>query len=311
MATLLISLFGCFQKKEKKNDLPTWLETNFPGQLVVVENIVNLDLKNLYYKKKSTIVSDKLDPEVQIVITWYKEQPGLGISVDEVKTALDNRRKETAAARNLFKTLKEKGLEKISVGVIEMAAYILIYEEPVPALRKDYLGKILSTLDGLPDHQQSSIWIEYMEPAAYQEQFKDIIPYGYWNRGGTYHEDKKIMSLDFEWKPGLKVDVLNTGWAISTNSERSLTYKSDAYDAASTWAFKNLKSPFYLEKDQMITIGPDDEDPLGIEFGFPYFDSKPDTSVLGFEDSALGYVRVVYQTDQKTFGKFKKLKTDE
>lgn len=119
------------------------------------------------------------------------------------------------------------------------------------------------------------------------------------------------MSLDFEWSPGLKADVLNTGWAISTKSERSLTHQDEAYQAASTWATKNLTSPFYLEKDQMITIGPDDDDPMGIEFGFPYFTSKPDTTVSGFEDSALGYVRVVYQTDQKTFGKIKRLKNDE
>ena len=80
---------------------------------------------------------------------------------------------------------------------------------------------------------------------------------------------------------------------------------------ASAWATKNLSSPFYLEKDQMITIGPDDEDPLAIEFQFPYFTSKPDTTVSGFEDNALGHVRVVYQTDQKTFGKIKKIKNDE
>jgi len=61
----------------------------------------------------------------------------------------------------------------------------------------------------------------------------------------------------------------------------------------------------------MITIGPDDEDPLAIEFQFPYFTSKPDTTVSGFEDNALGHVRVVYQTDQKTFGKIKKIKNDE
>ena len=119
------------------------------------------------------------------------------------------------------------------------------------------------------------------------------------------------MGLDFEWSPGLKADILNAGWAISIKSERSLTYQDGAYQAASVWADKNLRAPFYLEKDQMITIGPDEDDRMGIEFQFPYFTTKPDTSVSGFEDSALGHVRVVYQTDQKTFGKFKKIKNDE
>ena len=115
MATLLISLFGCFQKKEKKNNLPTWLETHFPGQLEVVENIVNLDLKNLYYKKKSSIVADKSDPEVQIIITWFKEQDGLGIAVEEVKASLEKSRKEVAAGRTLFKSLKQNGLSLIHI----------------------------------------------------------------------------------------------------------------------------------------------------------------------------------------------------
>ncbi|HEY3386816.1 MAG TPA: hypothetical protein VGK46_09915, partial [Saprospiraceae bacterium] len=283
-------------------------EKYFPGELEVIENVVDLDLKNLYYKKKTSIVADKKDPEVQIAVTWFKEQDGLGITVDEVKTALDGSKRDILAARNLFKALSEKGLAKFSVGVIDMAAYILLFEEPVPSLRKDYLGKILHTLDALPDHEQTSIWIECMEPASYQEHFKDIIPFGYWKRGGTYHEDKKIMSLDFEWKEGLEVDVLNTGWAINSNSQRSTGYREDAYKAALAWAEKNLPSPFYLEADQMVAIGPDDEDPLALTFDFPYYESKPDTTVLDYEDNALGYVNGVYHTEKKTFTKIKKVK---
>ena len=308
MATMLISLFGCFQKKEKKNNLPTWLETNFPGQLEVVENIIDLDLKNLYYKKKSSIVAEKSDPEVQIIVTWFKEQPGLGITVEEVKASLEKSRKEVAAGRALFKSLKQNGLDKFSVGVIEMAAYILIYEEPTPEVRRNYLEKILSTLDAMPDHEQTSIWIEFMEPAVYQEHFKDIILLGYWNRGGSYHDDNKIMSLDFEWKEGLEVDILNTGWAINPNSQRSTQYREDAYKVALTWAEKNIPSPFYLEKDQMVGVGPDDEDPLALQFDFPYYTSKPDASVIGYEENALGYVNGVYQTEKKTFTKIKKVK---
>jgi len=311
MASLLSTLFGCFQKKEKENDLPTWLETHFPGQLVVVNNVVNLDPMNLFIKEKNTILADKIDPEVQIRVKWFKKEEGLGLNVADVQTSLDNARKDIKAARMVFDALKKNGLEKFSVSVIEMAAYILLYEEPSPELRKNNLVKILSALDALPDHSQTSIWIEWMEPSAYQQEFKDIIPYGYWQRGDSYHDRNKIMGLDFEWSPGLNPDILNTGWAIGKLSARSLTYQDDAYNAASTWAAKNLPSPFYLEKDQMVAIGPDEEDRLGIEFQFPYFTSKPDTTVSGFEDSALGYVRVVYQTDQKTFGKFKKIENNE
>ncbi len=311
MASLLSTILGCFQKKEKVNDLPTWLEMHMPGQLVVVNNIVNLDPMNLFIKEKNTILADKNDPEVQISVKWFKKEEGLGLNFAEVQTSLDNARRDVKAARMVFDALKKNGLEKFSVSVIEMAAYILLYEEPSPELRKNNLVKILAAIDALPDHSQTSIWIEWMEPSAYQQEFKDIIPYGYWQRGDSYHDRNKIMGLDFEWSPGLKADILNTGWAISIKSDRSLTFKTDAYNAASAWATKNLSSPFYLEKDQMITIGPDDDDRMGIEFQFPYFAFKPDTTVSGFEDNALGHVRVVYQTDQKTFGKFKKIKNDE
>lgn len=311
MASLLSTIFGCFQKKEKTNDLPTWLETHLPGQLVVVNNIVNLDPMNLFIKEKNTILADKNDPEVQITIKWFKKEEGLGLNAEEIQASLDNARKDVKAARMIFDALKKNGLEKFSVGVIDMAAYILLYEEPSSELRKNNLIKILGAIDGLPNHTQTSIWLEWMEPSAYQQEFKDIIPYGYWRRGDSYHDRNKIMGLDFEWSPGLKADILNTGWAINIKSDRAHTYHGDAYNAASAWAAKNLSAPFYLEKDQMITIGPDDEDRLAIEFQFPYFTSKPDTTVSGFEDNALGYVRVVCQTDQKTFGKIKKIKNDE
>lgn len=311
MASLLSTIIGCFQQKEKTNDLPTWLETHLPGQLVVVNDIVNLDPMNLFIKEKNTILADKNDPDVQIKVKWFKKEENLGLHADEIQTNLVNARKDAKAARMIFETLKKNGLEKFSVGVIEMAAYILIYDEPTAELRKNNLVKILATLDAMSDHNQTSIWINWMEPSAYHQELKDIIPYGYWLRGDSYHNNNMIMSLDFEWSPGLQADMLNTGWTISIKSDRSLTYKDDAYQAALTWAAKNLQSPYYLEKDQMITIGPDDEDPLGIEFQFPYFTSKPDTTVSGFDESALGYVRVVYQTDQKSFGKFKKIENHE
>jgi len=306
MASLLSTLFGCFQKKEKKNDLPTWLETNFPGQLEVAGNIINVDLKNLYYKKKTSMVADKHDPEVQIVVNWYKAQPGLGVTKEEVQASLIKSRKEVAEGRSLFKALKEKDLGKFSVGVIEMAAYILIYEEPTPELRKDYLGKIMATLDAMPDHKQTSIWIEFMEPAVYQERFKDIVTLDYWNRGDTFHEDKKILSLDYEWSPGLEAEIMNTKWTINASSARSTGYREEAYKLALTWAQKNLPSPFYLEEVQMVGMGVDDEDPLSLEFDFPYYSSKPDSSVTDLDENLLGFVNGVYHTEKKTFTKVKK-----
>ena len=58
----------------------------------------------------------------------------------------------------------------------------------------------------------------------------------------------------------------------------------------------------------MVGIGPNEEDPLAIEFDFPFYESKPDTTVSSYEDNALGYVNGVYHTEKKIFTNIKKVK---
>lgn len=307
MTMLLISIFGCFAKKEKMNDLPTWLEKNFPGQLVIVGNIVDLDPRNLFYHQKSTILSAKEDPEVQLVVKWSKEEEGLGLNKEEVASMLEQSKKDVAAARMLLKALQSNGLEKCAVGVIEMAAYIMTFEEPTPETRERYASLVLSTINELPNHDQTSIWIECMEPSVQGEHFKDIIPFGYWRRGDSYHDRNKIMSLDFEWNADLKPEHLSPHWTFNDKSDRTLVNSPKAYEQAAAWAGKNLKGTFYLEPQQMIRVGLDDDDPLTVRFEFPYFESKPDTTDSGSFQDALGYVSVAYHTDHKTFSGIKKL----
>ncbi len=287
-------------------NLESWLEIHFPGKYLVAENIIDINPIRLVDKKKKSIVADRNDPEVQMVVNWNKTQPDLGITIDDLQAKWEKGKKEVTAGRNLFKALKENGLDKVSAGVIEQAAYILIYEEPTAELRKAYLAKIMATVDALPDHNQTSIWIECMEPSAYKDQFKDIITLDYWNRGDSYHDHKKIMSVDFEWSPGLEVEIMNTKWSINSASDRCTQYRENAYQAALTWAEKNLQTPFYLDKDHMVGVGVDDIDPLALEFDFPYYASKPDTSVSGYDDNAVGFVNGIYQTEHKTFTKIKK-----
>ena len=307
MALIMISIFGCFNKKNKTLDLSSWLEANFPGQLETVHDVIDLNPKNLFTKEKATIVALKDDPETQIKVTWIKNQDDLNITVAEIDTLLARSKKDIIAARGILKALQENGTSKISVGVIDMALYVLVFEEPTIENRKNYLDKILTTINNLPNHEQTSIWIEYLEPDTYHVNFKDIIPYGYWHRGDNYHRDKTIMALDFEWSEGLEPDRLMSNWSTNTASDRSTVYRQEAFEAASEWSTKNMPIPFYLESTQMVMVEPDHDDPMGIRFHFPYFASKPDTEQLGFEKNALGYVTGVYQVDQKTFSKITKV----
>lgn len=307
MAFIMISLFGCFSKKKQPLTLSAWLETNFPGQLAIVHDVIDLDPKNLYAKKKATIVAMKDDPETQIKVTWTKNQDDLNITIEEIDTLLARSKRDMMAARKISSALKENEVSNISVGVIDKALYVLVFEEPTPEIRKKYLDNILTTINKLPDHEQTSIWIECMEPDTYRANFKDIIPYGYWHRGDNYHRDKTIMALDFEWSEGIEPERLMSNWSINTASERSTVYRQNAFEVASEWSTKNIPSPFYLEPAQMVMVEPDQDDPMAIRFYFPYFASKPDTEELGFEKNALGYVSGVYQVDQKTFSNITKV----
>lgn len=297
--------WSCSMKKEK--NLKSWLEENMPGQLVIVENIVDLDPRRLFIHKTSTILADAHDPEVQLVVTWSKDEEGLGISKEEIGTQLEESRKNIAAARALFSDLKSRGLNAFSVGVVDMAAYILTYEEPTAERRTTYAETVLAAITAIPDHPLTSIWIECMEPSEYGVQFKDIIPFGYWRRGDSYHESNKIMSLDFEWNDEVRTEHLMPHWTCNYNSKRASEQMEAAYQAAAQWASKNIPSPFYLESEHMIEFSVDDTDPLAFRYSFPYFESKPDTTEYGYEETALGHVSVSYQTDQKVFTHFQKI----
>ena len=300
-SAILMGIFGCGKKKDNKPSLESWLETNLPGQLVVVNNVVDLDPRNLFTSKTQTILADSQDPEAQIKVTWYKKEEGLGLDKEEVQSMLESSRKDVTAAREILQGLKAKGGEKISIGVIDMAAYILLYEEPTPEVRNRYADLVLSVITAMPEHTQKSIWIECMEPAVYGEHFKDIVPFGYWRRGDSYHDTHKIMSLDFEWNEDLRAEHLLPHWKANHSSSRVSALTEKAYDVAAAWASKHISGPFYLEPSQMIRVGLDDDDPLLLRYEFPYFETKPDTTDSGAFVDALGYVSVAYHMDEKTF----------
>lgn len=307
LSLLVLVAITCSCGMKKENNLKSWLEENMPGQLVIVENIVDLDPRRLFIHKKETILADAKDSEVQIVVTWSKDEEGLGISKEDITTQLEESRRNTAAARALFADLKSRGLDTFSVAVVDMAAYVLTYQEPTPERRATYAETVLAAITAIPNHPLTSIWIECMEPAEYGTQFKDIIPFGYWRRGDSYHDSNKIMSLDFEWNDEVRLEHLMPHWTCNYNSKRASEQMDAAYQAAAHWASKNIPSPFYLEAEHMIEFSVDETDPLAFRYSFPYFESKPDTTVYGYEETALGHVSVSYQTDQKAFTHFEKV----
>jgi len=303
----MFSLFGCFKKKPAPNNIETWLEAQFPDQFEVLHSNLNFNVMDMYHGKKTALVAEKADPEVQFVLFWLKDSPDVGLTKEEVQTAFENAKNDVMQARDLFKLLKNKGLEKISVGIIEPAAYILVFAESAAAAREEILTKIKVALDERGEGSPTSIWIEIMEPSAYGQKFGDIIPNGHWKTEMGWQEQEKIMSLNFEYRKGLSVATLTHHWEANPMSKRGAADMEDAYRQAKIWAKKNLPKPFYLEPSQMVGFEVDEKDGLAVHYHFPYFDAKP-----GEEDSGLaepkGYVSGVYHTEKKTFSNARKQK---
>lgn len=303
----MFSFFGCFKKKPAPNNIETWLEAQFPGQFEVLHSNLNFNVMDMYRGKKTALVADKADPDVQFLLFWKKDSTDLRLTNEEVQTSFETAKRDVAQARDLFKLLKNKDLEKISVGVIEPAAYILIFAEPDAAMREEVLTKIKAALDERGEASQKSIWIEWMEPSAYGQKFGDIIPNGHWKTEPGWQEQEKIMSLNFEYRKEVSVATLMRHWEANPMSKRGAADRDDAYRQAKIWAEKNLPKPFYLEPEQLVGFEVDKQDGLAIHYHFPYFDARPGEGDSGLMEPK-GYVSGLYHTEKKTFSGIKKQK---
>ncbi len=298
-------LFGCFNNA---NTLQGWLDKNFPNQYEVVETRMDI-LPSIYKeKKRDSVVALKTDPEVQFEIRWYKNAPELRVTKDEIESATAQSKKEATQSRQLFQAVQKNGTARMSVAIIESAAYFLVYEEPTPENRKKYLQQVLATIEQQPDHAQTSIFVEFMDDSVYHQEFKDIVPKGYWNRTDKHNEHHNTVSIDFEWKPGLTVETLMPGWEVNTASDRCFVYMADAYQVASQWAEKNSTAPYYIEPSHFVQYDIDQHDPMAIHFNFPYFTSRPLEDGTDYASKQKGFITGVYQVDQKSFTKIKTVK---
>lgn len=282
---------------KKENTIEGWLETNFPQQFVVDLSLRDLHPKNFYLHKHTALISSKSDPEVQFEVVWYKDKEDIGLSKEEITEKAESSKRDVALAREWHKKLQSHGLDKFSAGVIDMALYVLPYGEPDAAFRKHAVETVFKTLKDEGASAQTSIFIECMEDSAYHKEIQDIIPFGYWRRKDTYHDDNKIVSVDFELTDSTEAHAINEHWSFNTKSNRSLAYMKEVYPKALDWANQHLKKPFYLEPDQYAEFELDDKNPFLVHYSFPYYPSQPDSSQTGVIDAS-GYVTGTYDTEK-------------
>lgn len=294
---------------KKENTIEGWLDKNFPEQFVVDRSLRDLSLKNLYLNKHTAIIASKSDPEVQFEVVWYKDKENIGLSKEEITTQFENSKRDVELARDWHTKLKSNGLDKFSVGVIDMAMYILPYGEPDAAFRKHVVESVFNTLKQVGPTAQTSIFIECMEDSAYHQEIQDIIPFGFWRRKDTYYDDNVIVNVDFEFTDSTEAAAINEHWGFNTKSNRSLVYMREVYPKALEWANQHLKKPFYLEPDQYAEMELDDENPFLVHYSFPFYASQPDSTQTGVIDP-VGYVTGSYDTETHMISSLHQRKDD-
>jgi hypothetical protein len=81
---IMFSIFSCFRKKSTPNNIEGWLGQEFPGKYeVLVSNLKMLDIMAQFKGEKRALISEKADPEVQVLLDWQKDTVSLGLDPKE------------------------------------------------------------------------------------------------------------------------------------------------------------------------------------------------------------------------------------
>ncbi len=288
----------------------TELERMFPGQFEVLNsNLKMLDIMAQYKGDKQAVIGDKADPDVQFLLDWYKGTTTVGFDSATVIAAHEHAKKDVMQSRELFKILKNNGMGDISVGVIDSAAYIQVYAEPRPELRRHTLEILKTVLEQKPRRKQTSIFIELLEPEEFHKRYQDVIPATHWQTGAGMQGEMLILTLNFELSASMNIAELMRHWQMNIGAKRLHQAQKDAYQTAHAWAEKNLPKPIYMSEDDYESFEALVGDEPAARFGYPYYDKDFSAEEkLYTENEAKGYITGVYYFDQKAFLKLKRQK---
>jgi len=303
------TLFGCFRKKtSSKKNVESELELMFPGQFQVLDsNIKVLDIMAQFKGDKKAVIADKADPDVQFFLDWQKGTSTVCFDSTTVIAAHERAKKDVHQARELFNQLKNNGLRNFSLGVIDNAAYIQVFAEPTPALRKQTLEILKTVLEPSPRRAQTSIFIELLEPEAFHQDYQDIIPATHWQTGAGIQGKQKILSLDFELGASMNIQELMRHWEVNTAATRLNQAQDEAFKTAQNWAEKNLPKPIFMSGENYMSVETLESEEPAIRLGFPYYDKDLTAEQkLTSDEAPKGFVSGIYFFDQKVFTKLRK-----
>jgi len=301
---LLLGLWSCFSRKPSRPSLQQYIDTASGGELRYVGTVVDINPMRLLDKKKQILLADSRDSLVQLTATAYTSEPDYSLDIEALRQVLTIRREERQQAETLLAALGNSGLPEHSVSVLEGHCYLLVYAEPSPAERTAVAEKLANALRGFDAFRPVRLWVEWMEPSALRQETGPIVPYGYWQRGDSYHDRNKILSAAMDWQEEWSGKELAAAWTINTGSERMATYEKSAFAQARDWAARDASRPSEFRDDQ-FRLWADEEQPLLVHFAFPIGTGKPDTQ----PEEPEGYVTGVFDPDQGTFTKIHRTDT--
>lgn len=303
----LFSLLGCFKKKpsEPKN-IGDWLDVQWEGRFEVIATPTNFTDKEYYFNKRKSVIAETADPEVQFVLNWVKGEKEVGLTREIVEEAHAIGRKEVTLAREILRSLKEKGIDRISVGVGADVAYVFVFTEPTPERRDQLLQDMLDVFRVYRDTKSMGFELSIMEPSVFGNEFKEIIPEGHWLRLDSWQRSNEILRLSIPPDHPFLSEQLKTQWYFNTNSERLFSFIDSAYAEVLTWAKTKMPDGVKIEDTQMVEYGLDEHDGMVVHMSFPFFET--DQASEGQERS--GVISGMYHVDKKTFTKMKMVRDD-
>lgn len=240
---LLISftVFGCFRKKKPSPNLEDWLQTHFPNRFDIVDTQTEDVIRNLSFKVKKSVIAERADSLVQIQVRYDKRDADLGLDPQSIAPQIEIAKREVDDARALFAALQNAGCQKISASIRHGDAAIMVFENPTPEARKQVLEKVITALKQWPAAGNYGLWLAFMEPQFYHQEFGDIIPLKHWVRPDNWQRANMTVFLQAKQGYALNVRQLEKNYEFNIESDRQLQMLERARPIALQWAEAHLK----------------------------------------------------------------------
>lgn len=298
-AVLIFSLLtGCLRTRTGPPGIEQRLEQLVPGRYEVLDgNVKVLDVLAQLKGRKTALVGDKLDREVQFELPWQKGSATLDVTADELTQLQKRAQVDVENARALVSLLKQQGLQAFAAGVIGESAFVEVFAEPTAPNRLRTLVGIQNALKGKAKPVLTRVYVQMMEAAELHTRFQEVIPFGHWRRGAAWENDQKLISLVFDTNPAVPAQALMRLWEVSAVSKRGAGYEQRAFQQAEAWAKRSLPPAARVSTEPEFRVETVDGASLTVRYQFPYFVTKPGVAP-GEPD---GYVSGLYNIDRDTF----------